>query len=125
MKVPKPLVERRRSARIAESFSFQIGHGASGMEAKALNISSHGVLCVVKEDVPLMTQLDILLLVPSFSHDSSPEKEVRLKGVVVRKEKDPREEGFALAIFFSEIKPRFQKILDDTIQHRHGFFPQS
>ena len=60
-----------------------------------------------------MTQLRIGLELKTSS--KKPSKKIEIKGVVVRKEKDPDSPGYLIAIFFSDIKPADQKKLDDFL----------
>ena len=110
-KIPKSILERRRSIRITEVLAFRIGNKDYEMEARTLNISCHGAMCVVDKDIPMMTQLDIALKLPG-------QKMIRVKGVVVRKEEDPLNEKFHVAIFFSEISPYDTKRLRQFIECR-------
>lgn len=117
MKTPKPILERRRSVRVYESLPFKIGHAEYETQAETINISAHGALCVVDKNIPLMTQLAVALTLPGAG-SSKRAKTVRIKGVVVRREKDADSERYFLAIFFSEIKPQDQEILHRFIDSR-------
>jgi c-di-GMP-binding flagellar brake protein YcgR len=110
MKQPKPNPERRRSARIQEAVVFQIGHHDYDTEALSINISRHGALCLVEKDIPVMTQLDIAFCLNK--------KQVKVKGVVVRKDKDDNTGKFSIAIYFSEIGKSAQKTLDSFFDQR-------
>jgi c-di-GMP-binding flagellar brake protein YcgR len=115
MKVPKRILERRRATRIVEVLPFTIGHQGYDLKATSCNLSSHGAMCVIEKDIPLMTQLKIGFSLPSAgakSHD------VQVRGVIVRKEKDPSTGKYLIAIFFSDVKPRTQQALDAFIEHR-------
>ena len=117
MKTPKPVLDRRRSIRIAEKLPFRIGHQNYEAEAHTVNISMNGALCIVEREIPLMTQLKIALTLPPASK-SAKGKALSMKGVVVRKEKDPSAEQFYIAIYFSEIKPNDRKSLEQFIESR-------
>jgi len=112
MKIPKKILERRRSVRVSESLPFTIGHDSYDLEAETVNVSAHGAMCVVGKDIPIMTQLKISLSLPGFCTDSNRSKKIHVKGVVVRKEKDPLSGGYTVAVFFSEIKPDDQRMLE-------------
>ena len=120
MKIPKPLMERRRSVRIAEGLPFTIGHRDYESElVMAVNISAHGVLCLVERGFPLMTQLKVTLSLPDAHKKGlrSPQV-ISMKGVVVRKEKITSGKNYLLAIYFSDIKPRDQHFLEKFIEGR-------
>ncbi len=118
MSLKKRILEQRRSVRIFEELPFVIGHQGYEIQAKSVNISGNGVMCVVDRDIPLMTQLDIAFSVPVVVNFSSKEKIVKAKGVVVRKEEDAISDKFFIAIFFSDIKPKDQKVLNEFIAYR-------
>ncbi len=117
MKTPKPILERRNSIRIDENLPFKIGHQGYDIQATTLNISSHGVMCTVEKDIPIMTQLEVGLSLPGLGK-SSKGKVFQTRGVVVRKEKDPASGHYFIAIFFSEMKPKAREILYEFIENR-------
>ena len=120
MKTPKNVLDRRRSLRVVEKLPFTIGHQNYEIEATTVNISVNGVLCVVKREIPLMTQLKVAITLPSGATGSSKKKIILMKGVVVRKEKDSLKQQHLLAIYFSEIKPADKKFLKKFIEsHLH------
>jgi c-di-GMP-binding flagellar brake protein YcgR len=118
MKTPKPVLDRRRSIRITEKLPFKIGHDDYEAEAHTVNIGAHGVLCIVEREIALMTQLKIAITLPAISKASSKKKTLSIKGVVVRKEKDPAGQQWLIAVYFSEIKPEDQKFLQQFIESR-------
>jgi len=118
VRTPKRILDRRRSVRIEENLPFRIGHEDYETEARTLNISSHGALCVVDRDIPLMTQLKIGLSIPSGTPPRQKEHTIRLKGVVVRKEEDGVTGKFYIAVYFSNISPKDLKTLQDYVEHR-------
>ena len=91
---------------------------SGNQNTKSVNISSHGVMCLVDRDIPLMTQLEIVFSLPVAVNFSSKEKIVKAKGVVVRKEEDAVSDNFFIAIYFSDIKPKDQKVLNEFIAYR-------
>ena len=117
MKTPKSILERRRSIRVDEALPFKIGHADYEAQAKTVNISLHGALCLVDKSIPLMTQLAVALTLPAIKGKGRG-KALRLKGVVVRREKDPSSEQYFLAIYFSEIKSEDQDALRRFIEAR-------
>ena len=118
MGIPKKILERRRSVRIFEELPFVIGHQGYEVQAKSINISSHGVMCLLDRDIPLMTQLEIAFSLPVPVNYSSKEKIIKTKGVVVRKERAAATDKFFIGIYFSEIKPKDQKVLNEFITYR-------
>lgn len=110
MKIPKPIQERRRSVRVFSELPFLIGHGDFDFQTKTVNLSSHGAMCEIEGDIPLMTRVKIAVKLPK--------KQIRLKGVVVRRERDELTGKTEIAVFFSDIKPEDQKLLDEHIRQK-------
>ena len=103
--------ERRRSIRVETDFLFKIGSGAGAvLEARGVNLSKTGALCVIECDIRMMTQLEMTLILPR--------KEIHLKGVLVRKEKEPFSDRYRIAIYFSEVTPADKKALEKFIESR-------
>ncbi len=75
-------------------------------------------MCLVDRDIPLMTQVEIVFSLPVAVNFSSKEKIVKAKGVVVRKEEEAVSDKFFIAVYFSDIKPKDQKVLDEFIEYR-------
>ncbi len=119
MRIPKPILERRRSIRLDEELPFKIGLEGFEQEATTLNVSSHGAMCLLEKDIPMMTKLSMVItLFASGQKISFRSKNIHLKGVVVRKEIDPATGHFQVAIFFSEITAADQEVLDRYILSR-------
>lgn len=118
MRTPKKILERRTSVRIEEVLPFQIDHNGYEIEAKTVNISAHGAMCLVDKEIPTMTQLDIVLTLPPTQKPKQAAKKIRAKGIVVRKESDPDSDGFLIAIYFSDMKEPSRLILEKFIENR-------
>ena len=68
---------------------------------------------IVEADIPVMTQLDIGLQLPIKTLKGTVKsKLLRIKGAVVRKERDARTGRFLIAIYFHKIKAGDQKWLE-------------
>ena len=116
MDIPRRILERRRAVRINETFLFKIGGKGYDFQAMTVNLSLHGVMGIVEQDIPLMSQLSIALELPSKSaKGKGASRALRIKGVVVRKEKDPRTGRYLIGIYFSNVKPTDQKRLETFI----------
>ena len=121
MRTPKPILERRRSVRVHESLPFTIGHDGYETLAQTVNVSLHGALCLVDRNIPLMTQLAVALTLSaakSVKRSAGRTKTIHMKGVVVRREKDPGSNRYFLAIYFSQIKSEDQEALRRFIENR-------
>ena len=105
----KPAPERRVSARLVGSFTFNIGFNGYDITASAINISTSGLLCRTTQEIPVMSKIDMALVLSSQAVASRSET-IKVKGVVVRNEKDER--GYRAAVFFIDISPIHRKKLD-------------
>ena len=112
MKFPKPIQERRRAVRLDVELPFRIAHQDYEAEVVTINISHNGFCFRAEKDIPMMTKLNLGVSLPNSK------KVIRVQGVVVRKEKDPRTGDFLLAAYISEIKATDQKTLEKFIQSR-------
>ena len=110
--------DRRRFVRVEEELPFAIGHRGYEIQAKSVNISTHGVMCRVDRDIPLMAKLEMVFSLPIVVKFSTKDKVVKAKGVVVRKEKEAAGDKYFIAVYFSDIKPKDQKILNEFIEYR-------
>jgi c-di-GMP-binding flagellar brake protein YcgR len=117
MKTPKPILERRRALRVHEALPFKIGHDDFETLAKTINISVHGALCLVEKNIPVMTQLAVALTLPGTGK-SKRGQTVRMKGVVVRREKDGASNRYYVAIYFSDISAKSREALSKFIESR-------
>ena len=106
---PNPAPERRISARLVDSFSFNIGYNGYDVTASIINISASGLLCRVTREVPVMSKIDMALILPSRLPSSHPDT-IKVNGVVVRNEKDDR--GWRTAIFFLDMSATHRKKLE-------------
>jgi c-di-GMP-binding flagellar brake protein YcgR len=118
MKTPKRILDRRRSIRIQDALPFQIGHQGYDFQVSSVNISAHGAMFLIEQDIPMMTQLDIALTIPSASGSKESKKTTHIKGVVVRKDIDVQSGKYYVAVYFSGIKEADQKALNEYIEHR-------
>ena len=115
----RPSNERRRAVRISEELPFVIGHAGFEVEAITINLSLSGVMCRVDREISMMTQLAVALTLPSEAARSRG-KTIRMKGVVVRKEKDLIPDKWLLAVYFADIKTEDRDALETYIQRRLG-----
>lgn len=104
-----PSPERRISARLVDAFTFNIGFNGYDITASVINISTSGLLCRVSREIPVMSKIEMALILPSRVRTAHAET-VKIKGVVVRNDADER--GFRTAIFFIDISQAHRKKLD-------------
>jgi c-di-GMP-binding flagellar brake protein YcgR len=105
--------ERRGSRRVDATLALQLsgrGQGAKPILAESLNISTGGVYCLVKHQVPVLTVLDLSIQLPRFGANKSTQV-VKCESVVVRCEKSPRSTGAAVRY---DLACSFQNVDEET-----------
>ncbi|MBN1587762.1 MAG: PilZ domain-containing protein [Candidatus Omnitrophica bacterium] len=115
--------ERRRYPRIESQLELKLVNGGADIFATSVNISRSGVLCVVNQELTLMTKYRIAIELPFGSGDKASRKWIKCEGVVVRVQ--TAEPGsWHIAIFFSDMKESDSKLLReyvDTHQQQQGY----
>ncbi len=119
--------EQRRHPRVAKRLAITLGTPGLTFEAATHNISSSGLYCDVPAAIPLMTKVDVTLLLPTNSAPSRSYRQIRCGGVVVRHDTVPAQRGGALrhrlAIFFTRMQPRDRHNLTQFVEHQLGASP--
>ncbi len=103
-------VERRRHRRIDRNIQVNMHLASLGYNIKGetRNLSSVGTYCEVNRPIPEMTQLMMVLNLPS--------DRVECGGTVVRSVSDPkRSDLYHLAIFFNEMSEKAKRKLNEFI----------
>lgn len=106
----RPAPERRISARLVDSFSFNIGFSGYDVTASVINISASGLLCRTSRELPVMSKIEMALVLPGRAASSARPETIKINGVVVRNETDER--GVRAAIFFLDMSPTHRKKLE-------------
>lgn len=111
--------ERRRSPRISdEGLSIKLNMGGFDMVTHTLNISESGVYCKVDKEIPLMSRVNLVVMIPDFSKSGSPLKSLELDGVVVREHPviiDGQVKHYDIAIFFESLSPKDKAMISSYI----------
>lgn len=110
--------ERRRHQRTRKQLPLKIADKTFDIITETVDVSSSGIYCRVTRLLPLMSKIDIMFLLPAKANGKQAKK-IRCKGVVVRSEpiilKDVEKAHHNVAIFFTEISKKDQKILESYI----------
>ena len=111
--------ERRRAPRIPdEGISIKLNMGGFDTVTHTLNISESGVYCKVDKEIPLMSRVRLVLMIPDFSKNDSPLKGLELDGVVVREHPviiDGQTKHYDIAIFFENLSTKDKEIISNYI----------
>ena len=116
--------ERRSSGRIeanlAVELSAQTSAGALQMLTESINISTGGVYCSVKSEVPLLTKVILNIQLPKFGAHKSTQV-VRCDGIVVRCEPASKRSSvlhgarYDLACAFQSLDDETQGLINEFI----------
>jgi len=112
------MIERRKNIRARKNIPLKLADSAFDVITETVDISSSGAYCRVTRNLPPMSKIDVVLLVPG-KDSSNPTRKIRCKGVVVRSEpailKDADKAHYNIAIFFTDISKKDQKIAEEYI----------
>ena len=105
--------ERRRFPRIHRTLPIKLSDSEFDIVTETRNISGSGACCSFSRSVPLMTKLDIVLLIPLKKSKDKVIKKINCCGVVVREESVENNGGisYCVGIYFNEIKEKDRKVL--------------
>lgn len=111
--------ERRRAPRIPdEGLSIKLNMDGFDTVTHTLNISESGVYCKVDKEIPLMSRVRLVFMIPDFLKNNSPLKSLELDGVVVREHPviiDGQKRHYDIAIFFENLSPGDKEIISNYI----------
>lgn len=112
--------ERRIARRVKdEELLLKIIVGGFDTSTHTLNISSSGLYCKVDKEIPLMSRVKLMLMIPDPAKNDKEAKGVEAKGVVVRTHPviiDGQTKHYDVAIFFDTgLEPEAREIIDSYI----------
>lgn len=116
--------ERRRAPRIHdEELSLQLHAGSVDAVAHTLNISASGLYCKVDREMPLMSRVNLMLMIPDTSGGARLARNVEVEGVVVRAHPviiDGTVRHYDIAIFFDNLSPKARELITGYIARKKG-----
>ncbi|MBL7158342.1 MAG: PilZ domain-containing protein [Candidatus Omnitrophica bacterium] len=114
--------EKRKYPRIKdEGISLKVEAGDVNIITKTLDLSASGVYCKIEKELPLLSRIQVTLVVPETKGKAPNEsKKLRIvtEGVVVREHPviiDGKFMHYDVAIFFDNISPKDKQDLLDYI----------
>ena len=117
--------EKRKYARIKdEGVSLKVKSSDIDIITKSLDISASGVYCKVEKEIPLMSRIKVILIVPKMKTDGAEEAQtvkIETDGVVVREHPvivQGKIAHYDVAIFFDNISAKDRKVLLEYTQKR-------
>lgn len=115
--------EKREYARLKdEGISLKVKSGDIDIITKSLDISASGVYCKVEKEVPLLSRVKIILIIPkakkSDTEDTLQTVKIETDGVVVREHPvitNGKVTHYDVAIFFDNISAKDREALLEYI----------
>ena len=114
--------ERRQFPRLDDSTLSLKLEGFDSI-THTLNISTSGVYCKVDKELPLMSRVKLMLMVPDASKESSGMANLEVSGIVVRQHPviiDGAIKHYDMAIFFEDLSGRDKEIISAYINKKRG-----
>ena len=119
-----PQQERRKAPRIDdEELSLELHAGNFDAIAHTLNISASGLYCKVDREMPLMSRVKLMLMIPDQSDAAKEVRNVEVEGVVVRAHPvivDGQIKHYDIAIFFDSLLPKARELILGYIARKEG-----
>ena len=116
--------ERRKTPRIAdEGLSLKVKGGDFDIITHTLNVSASGIYCKVEKEIPLMSRLQLMLMMPDPAKDGKSSVGVEVDGVVVRQHPviiDGLVKHYDIAIFFENLSPKHRDMISEYIARKKG-----
>ena len=116
--------ERRVAKRIKdEELLLKIIIGGFDTSTHTINISSSGLYCKVGKDMPLMSRVKLMVMIPGSSKNEKESKGVEVEGVVVRAHPviiDGEIKHYDVAIFFDSLESKTRDLIDNYIARKNA-----
>lgn len=116
--------ERRRAPRITdEELSLEVKGGGFDIMTHTLNVSASGIYCKVEKELPLMSRVQLMLMIPDTSSAEKAAKPVEVDGVVVRQHPviiDGHVMHYDVAIFFENLSAKHREMISSYIARKKG-----
>lgn len=113
--------ERRSYPRIPdETLSLKLDTGSFDTVTHTLNISASGIYCKLDREIPLMSRVRLVLMMPDPAGESKP-KSLEVEGVVVREHPviiDGKVKHYDAAIFFDSLSSKDRETIEYYIARK-------
>lgn len=115
-------IERRKYPRIHdEEVSLKLHADDFDTITHTMNISASGVYCKVNNEIPIMSRLELMLMIPELTKSGPVIRNIEVSGVVVRQHPviiDGQTKHYDLAIFFEDLSPKDRQIIAEYIARK-------
>lgn len=110
--------ERRKYLRAQKHLPLKLADKAFDIITETADISSAGIYCRVTRLLPVMSKIEVIMLVP-VKGNGRHTKKIKARGVVVRTEpvilRDTDKAHYNVAIFFTDMSKKDQKAIETYI----------
>ena len=114
--------ERRRAPRIEDKeLSLEVKGGDFDIMTHTLNISASGIYCKVEKELPLMSRVQLMVMIPDPSSLEKSPRPVEVDGVVVRQHPviiDGQVRHYDIAIFFENLSAKHRELISSYIARK-------
>lgn len=117
--------EKRKYPRLRDDkISLKVKSGGADIITKSLDISASGVYCKLEKEIPLMSRIKVILIMPKVAEDGKPTTQsvkIETDGVVVREHPvivNEKIKHYDAAIFFDNISLKDREALLNYINTR-------
>lgn len=122
----KEIKEKRKYARVKDQgISLKVKSGDVDIITKSLDISASGVYCKVEKEVPLLSRVKIILIIPKLKEgeagDAPQTVKIETDGVVVREHPvivGGKIAHYDVAVFFDNISTKDREALLKYIEKK-------
>ena len=115
--------ERRKFPRVKDDeLSLKLRLDDFDSITHTMNISSSGVYCKLDKELPLMSRVKLILMIPGAKKEGSL-KDLEVSGIVVRQHPvtiDGAVKHYDVAIFFEDLSDKNREIIDGYIAKKGG-----
>lgn len=114
--------ERRGFPRIDDdSISLKLKAGSFDAIAHTLNLSASGIYCKIDKEMPAMSRVNLVLMIPDMSKEDRPIKTMEVSGVVVRQHPviiGGQTKHYDVAIFFDDLSAKERDLIKAYVSRK-------
>lgn len=115
--------ERRTFPRIQDSsLSLQLSGSGFDTVTHTLNVSASGIYCKIDREIPLMSRVNLVLMVPDSSRSDRTSLRLEVSGVIVRMHPviiNGETKHYDVAIFFDDLSQKDRDIIKQYISQKN------
>lgn len=119
--------ERRKHLRVKKQLPLKIADKSFDVITETVDISPSGIYCRITRLLPVMSKIEVIMLVP-VKGNGRYAKKIRARGVVVRSEpvilENTDRAHYNVAIFFTDISKKDQKAVEAYVSSGNADQPE-